>query len=239
MLIADGQGNGSMAPTDTPREMTLEDIRQVRNKFVRAVCNVPDVSSDLVELYGANDYLIGQFLASANNRRSDAYGGSPENRAQFLLEAIDTLVAAVGTEHVDLRLSPWGTINGMHDDEPEAMTFYLTGALQRRDIAYPHLTEWEWSSGPTYPQDFHEYLHRRFHAPLIVCDNYDAERAGAIFKAGPAGAVAIDRSSIANPDLVEQIHLGASLAEANQTRLYNGDAVGYTNYPTLDQSATA
>ncbi|MBE1043682.1 alkene reductase, partial [Escherichia coli] len=48
-------------------------------------------------------------------------------------------------ERVGLRLSPWGTINDMHDDEPEAMTLYLAEALQRRGIAYLHLAEWEWS----------------------------------------------------------------------------------------------
>ncbi len=190
-------------------------------------------------LHGANGYLIDQFLASASNRRSDAYGGSLENRARFLLEIVDALVAAVGAERVGLRLSPWGTINDMHDDEPEAMTLYLAEALQRRGIAYLHLAEWEWSGGPAYPQGFRERLRERFRAPLIVCGNYDAERAEAILQAGLADAVAIGRPFIANPDLVERIRLGAPLAEANQARFYGGDAAGYTDYPTLGQSATA
>ncbi|HEQ0200392.1 MULTISPECIES: alkene reductase [Pseudomonas] len=239
VFIADGQGGGSMAPADAPREMTLEDIRRVRDEFVRAARNALDAGFDLVELHGANGYLINQFLASASNRRSDAYGGSLENRARFLLEIVDALVAAVGAERVGLRLSPWGTINDMHDDEPEAMTLYLAEALQRRGIAYLHLAEWEWSGGPAYPQSFRERLRERFRAPLIVCGNYDAERAEAILQAGLADAVAIGRPFIANPDLVERIRLGAPLAEANQARFYGGDAAGYTDYPTLGQSATA
>ncbi|HCF3045897.1 alkene reductase [Pseudomonas aeruginosa] len=225
VFIADGQGGGSMAPADAPREMTLEDIRRVRDEFVRAARNALDAGFDLVELHGANGYLIDQFLASASNRRSDAYGGSLENRARFLLEIVDALVAAVGAERVGLRLSPWGTINDMHDDEPEAMTLYLAEALQRRGIAYL--------------QGFRERLRERFRAPLIVCGNYDAERAEAILQAGLADAVAIGRPFIANPDLVERIRLGAPLAEANQARFYGGDAAGYTDYPTLGQSATA
>lgn len=228
-----------MAPADAPREMTLEDIRRVRDEFVRAARNALDAGFDLVELHGANGYLIDQFLASASNRRSDAYGGSLENRARFLLEIVDALVAAVGAERVGLRLSPWGTINDMHDDEPEAMTLYLAEALQRRGIAYLHLAEWEWSGGPAYPQGFRERLRERFRAPLIVCGNYDAERAEAILQAGLADAVAIGRPFIANPDLVERIRLGAPLAEANQAQFYGGDAAGYTDYPTLGQSATA
>ncbi|MEL8001304.1 alkene reductase, partial [Pseudomonas aeruginosa] len=129
--------------------------------------------------------------------------------------------------------------NAMHDDEPEAMTLYLAEALQRRGISYLHLAEWEWSGGPAYPQGFRERLRERFRAPLIVCGNYDAERAEAILQAGLADAVAIGRPFIANPDLVERIRLGAPLAEANQARFYGGDAAGYTDYPTLGQSATA
>ncbi|MGC8383466.1 hypothetical protein ACP3P8_06065 [Pseudomonas aeruginosa] len=102
--------------------------------------------------------------------------------------------------------------------------------MQRRGIAYLHLAEWEWSGGPAYPQGFRERLRERSRAPLIVCGNYDAERAEAILQAGLADAVAIGRPFIANPDLVERIRLGAPLAEANQARFYGGDAAGYTDY---------
>ncbi len=219
--------------------MSKADIQEVIAAFAQAARDAQAIGMDGVEIHGAHGYLIDQFLASASNRRSDAYGGSLENRARFLLEIVDALVAAVGAERVGLRLSPWGTINDMHDDEPEAMTLYLAEALQRRGIAYLHLAEWEWSGGPAYPQGFRERLRERFRAPLIVCGNYDAERAEAILQAGLADAVAIGRPFIANPDLVERIRLGAPLAEANQARFYGGDAAGYTDYPTLGQSATA
>lgn len=237
VFIADGQGGGSMAPADAPREMTLEDIRRVRDEFVRAARNALDAGFDLVELHGANGYLIDQFLASASNRRSDAYGGSLENRARFLLEIVDALVAAVGAERVGLRLSPWGTINDMHDDEPEAMTLYLAEALQRRGIAYLHLAEWEWSGGPAYPQGFRERLRERFRAPLIVCGNYDAERAEAILQAGLADAVAIGRPFIANPDLPYRLEHDLALADGDRSTYFGGGAAGYTDYPSLPQAA--
>lgn len=239
VFIADGQGGGSMAPADAPREMTLEDIRRVRDEFVRAARNALDAGFDLVELHGANGYLIDQFLASASNRRSDAYGGSLENRARFLLEIVDALVAAVGAERVGLRLSPWGTINDMHDDEPEAMTLYLAEALQRRGIVYLHLAEWEWSGGPAYPQGFRERLRERLPraADRLRQLRRRARRSDTPGRTGRRGGDR--RPFIANPDLVERIRLGAPLAEANQARFYGGDAAGYTDYPTLGQSATA
>ena len=238
VFIADGQGGGSMAPADAPRNDPGRHppgprrIRPRRTQRARRRLRPGRAAW--------RQWLPDRpVLASASNRRSDAYGGSLENRARFLLEIVDALVAAVGAERVGLRLSPWGTINDMHDDEPEAMTLYLAEALQRRGIAYLHLAEWEWSGGPAYPQGFRERLRERFRAPLIVCGNYDAERAEAILQAGLADAVAIGRPFIANPDLVERIRLGAPLAEANQARFYGGDAAGYTDYPTLGQSATA
>ncbi|MGV8617361.1 oxidoreductase, partial [Pseudomonas aeruginosa] len=82
-FIGGGRGGGATAPADAPQGLTLEDIRRVRDEFVRAARNALDAGFDLVELHGANGYLIDQFLASASNRRSDAYGGSLENRARF------------------------------------------------------------------------------------------------------------------------------------------------------------
>ncbi|MGV8321450.1 oxidoreductase, partial [Pseudomonas aeruginosa] len=61
VFIADGKGGGSLAPADAPRKMTLEAIRRVRDEFVRAARNALDAGFDLVELHGANGYLINQF----------------------------------------------------------------------------------------------------------------------------------------------------------------------------------
>ena len=67
---------------------------------------------DGVELHAANGYLIDQFLQDMSNTRTDAYGGSLENRARFALEIMDAVVAAVGPERAALRLSPWTSWQG-------------------------------------------------------------------------------------------------------------------------------
>ena len=62
---------------------------------------------DLVELHGANGYLIDQFLQSACNTRKDRYGGSIENRLTFMKEAINAVIKSVGNSRkVGIRLSP-------------------------------------------------------------------------------------------------------------------------------------
>lgn len=234
VFISDGQGKGFMAPADEPVAMSLENIELVKQEFLQAAKNAVQAGFDLVEIHGANGYLFDQFLATATNKREDQYGGSIENRARLLLETIDLLVEAIGADRVALRLSPWGTINDIQDDQPEEMTLYLATELQKRNIIYLHLAEWEWTGGPAYPQGFRERLRTLFTNTLIVCGNYDAERAEAILQQGLVDAVAIGRPFIANPDLVERIRINAPLNTPQQETFYGGTAVGYTDYPTLN-----
>ena len=67
---------------------------------------------DGVEVHGGNGYLVDQFLQDVSNARTDAYGGSVENRARFALEIMDAVVAEVGPERAALRLSPWTSWQG-------------------------------------------------------------------------------------------------------------------------------
>ena len=59
----------------------------------------------------ANGYLIDQFLRDGTNKRTDAYGGSVENRARFLFEVLDAVVAEAGADRVGIRLSPLSPAN--------------------------------------------------------------------------------------------------------------------------------
>ena len=69
---------------------------------------------DGVEIHGANGYLLDQFLRETSNKRADEYGGSPENNARFALDVVAAVSEAVGEERVDLSLSPWLIIFGVH-----------------------------------------------------------------------------------------------------------------------------
>jgi len=64
-------------------------------------------------VHGANGYLVHQFLDSTSNTRTDAYGGSVENRARFGLEILKEFVSIWGSKRVALRLSPAGGYNDM------------------------------------------------------------------------------------------------------------------------------
>lgn len=82
-----------------PREMTIEEIKQVQQKFTDAAVRAKKAGYDGVELHGAHSYLIGQFFSPYYNKRTDEYGGSFENRMRFIDEIIDGIRAALGKSY--------------------------------------------------------------------------------------------------------------------------------------------
>jgi len=72
----------------TPKEMTLEDIREVQGSYRSALRRAVDAGFDVVEIHAAHGYLIHEFLSPLTNKREDEYGGSFENRIRFLLEVV-------------------------------------------------------------------------------------------------------------------------------------------------------
>jgi len=79
-----------------PRELEVEDVRVVALAFAAAARRAVEAGFDLVELHAAHGYLLHQFLSPLSNHRTDAYGGSLENRARALLEVVDAVRAEVG-----------------------------------------------------------------------------------------------------------------------------------------------
>lgn len=97
--IADTDPNGwkTIAPSPiafganlpkVPEEMTLEDIARVRQDFVNAARRARDAGFEWIELHFAHGYLGQSFFSEHSNQRTDAYGGSFENRSRFLLETL-------------------------------------------------------------------------------------------------------------------------------------------------------
>lgn len=81
-----------------PREMTLEEIKQIVEAFGKAARRGVEAGFDAIELHGAHGYLLNQFLSPYTNRREDRYGGSLENRARFVCEAYQSVRDAVGPD---------------------------------------------------------------------------------------------------------------------------------------------
>lgn len=94
--IADGR--------PVPKEMTLEDIKRVEQKFIDAAVRCKKAGYDAVELHGAHGYLMAQFWSKYYNRRTDEYGGSVENRCRFIAEIIAGIRAKLGDFPIIVRM---------------------------------------------------------------------------------------------------------------------------------------
>jgi 2,4-dienoyl-CoA reductase-like NADH-dependent reductase (Old Yellow Enzyme family) len=99
-------GQPPLAPSDPPgvaksprRVMTVDDIKELVSAFAEGARRAREANFDGVQIHAAHGYLLSQFLSPAFNRRTDEYGGSIENRARFLIEALRAIRFIVGVDY--------------------------------------------------------------------------------------------------------------------------------------------
>ena len=222
-----------------PHALTVAEIAEVVGQFRRAAANAMRAGFDGVEIHGANGYLVDQFLRDGANQRTDAYGGSPENRCRFALEVVDAVVAEIGAGRVGIRLSPVSPANGLSDSAPQAVFGPLVEALDARGIAFIHFVEGATGGMRDVPGFDFAAARRAFRGAYIANNGVSRRRAGGAAASGGADAVAFGRSFIANPDLVLRLKLDAQLNVPNPKTFYVPGPAGYTDYPALELSERA
>lgn len=222
-------------PHPVPRAMTEDEIDATIEGFVTAGRNAIAAGFDLVEVHGANGYLVEQFTCPETNQRQDGWGGSIEGRGRFAVEVCRRMVAAIGAERVGIRLSPLGAFNGVTPWEgAEADFTWLAGQLGALKLAYLHLVDHSSMGAPPVPDALKAALASAFGGTVILSGGYDRQRADADLAAGKGDLVAFGRPFLANPDLVTRLEKGAPLNEPDFGTFYTPGAKGYTDYPTLD-----
>jgi N-ethylmaleimide reductase len=223
-----------MQPYPVPRALELDEIPGVIDQYRQAAKLALAAGFDGVELHGANGYLPDQFLRDGVNQRTDAYGGSVQNRARFHLEATKALIEVWGADRVGVRISPSGTFNDMSDSNPRETFGYLTEKLNDLGIVYLHVVEMLAKDvkhgGSDLPISYFRSLFRR---ALIANGGYTLERSQQTLAAGDADAVAFGVLFIANPDLPERFRRGAELNTPDPKTFYGGGEKGYVDYPSL------
>ncbi|KHL74275.1 N-ethylmaleimide reductase, partial [Pseudomonas putida] len=178
-----------------------------------------------------------QFLTPSANQREDRYGGSVENRARIVLEAVDAAIAGWSAERVGIRIFPLGGFNGVDNGEDqEAAGLYLIKELAKRNLAYLHLSEPDWAGGKPLRDTFREAIRAAYPGVIIAAGAYTAEKGEDLIGRGLIDAVAFGRSFIANPDLVERLRVQAPLNEHRAQFDYANGPEGYTDYPFLKQA---
>lgn len=221
-------------PTAKPQALSAEGIQRVVADYVQAAKYAKDAGFDGVELHAANGYLLEQFLKDGVNTRTDAYGGSPENRARIVFEILDGLLTVWDAGRIGLRLSPFATFNDVSDSDPVGLYTPLIQRLNSYGLAYLHMVEGE--TGGARDGDF-EALRKLYTGTYMANNGYDRETALARTASGEADLVAFGRHFIANPDLVDRLAADAPLNEGNPETFYGGGDEGYTDYPVLEQLA--
>ena len=216
-----------------PHAMSTDDIQEVVGQFRQAAANAMRAGFDGVEIHGANGYLVDQFLRDGSNHRTDAYGGSPENRCRFALQVVDAVVAEIGAGRVGIRLSPVTPANDAHGSDPQAVFGHLVEALNQRGIAFIHFIEGS-TGGPRDLTGFDfAWARRTFKGAYIANNGYDRQMALDAVAHNQADAVAFGRLYIANPDLVQRLKTNAPLNAPNPKTFYAPGPEGYIDYPAL------
>jgi N-ethylmaleimide reductase len=227
---------GTFVDTSEPRALELDEIPGIVEDFRRGAANAIRAGFDGVEVHGANGYLLDQFAKDGANHRTDAYGGSIENRARLMLEVTKAVVAEVGAERTGIRISPVTPANGVSDSNPQPLFEYIVDALSALDLVYLHVIEGA-TGGPRDIAPFnYGALRRRFANAYMANNGYTLELSNQALAAGEADLIAFGQAFIANPDLVERLRQNAPLNEIHKDTLYGGGAEGYSDYPTLADS---
>jgi len=228
-------------PCVTPRALASDEIPGIVEQYREAAHNAKSAHFDGVEIHAANGCLLEQFLRDSTNQRTDAYGGTRENRARLLLEVTEAVVGVWGGEYVGIRLSPLNRGNEADLDSDPAGTYgYVVERLNELGLAYIHVIEGT-TQGPREVAggfDLQE-LRRAFKGLYMANNGYDLALALEARRRNLADLISFGRPFIANPDLVERLRSGAELNIADHETFFSGGSTGYTDYPELSSRSRA
>ena len=189
------------APPDVLDEAGLQRIVVA---FAAAARRAHRLGLDAIELHGAHGYLLHQFLSPISNVRSDAYGGSLDNRMRFPLRVFEAVRAAVpASMAVGMRISATDWVDGGWD---LAQSRVFVEALRTRGLDFLHVSSGGVSPrqkipiGPGYQVALAAQLKRETGVPTIAVGLItEAEQAEAVVAEGQADLVALARAMLFDP----------------------------------------
>jgi 2,4-dienoyl-CoA reductase-like NADH-dependent reductase (Old Yellow Enzyme family)/thioredoxin reductase len=201
---------------DTSRELTREETVDLIRRFAEAAGRAKQAGFDGVEIHGATNYLVAQFLSRYWNQRTDDYGGSLKNRARFLLEILEASRAAVGTSYplwFRINLTEFGLENGITLEEAKQIARW--GAAAGSDAIHvssfgagslAHMGPCVADHGILLPLT--SELKKEIDVPVIGVGHIDPFQAEKALEDGQADFIAIGRGLLADPELFNKIREG-------------------------------
>ena len=201
-----------------PLELDAAGLARIRDAFADSAKRAARLDLSAVQLHGAHGYLLHQFLSPLSNRRSDAYGGSLENRMRFPLEVFDAVRAVFPSDKpVTMRVSGTDWVEGGWDIE---QTIAFAQALEARGCAGIHVSSGGLDPrqkipvGPSYQVPLARAVKQAVTMPVVAVGLItDFEQAEAIVGTGDADMVALARGMLYDPRWPwhAAAHLGASV----------------------------
>ena len=229
--------NAGFVDTETPKEMTIEEIKQTIGDFKNGAANAVKAGFDGVELHAANGYLFHQFFNGVSNHRTDEYGGGIENRTRILFETLDAFKGVIDYNRVGIRFNPsMHNAMGMMVDEQTIPTYeYIINRLNNYGLAYIHLTEpfTNVADVPFAVQQVAKHFRPFYGGTLIINKGFNKETGTRIVENDYADLVAFGVPFLANPDLVKRFETDAALNQPDQQTFYTTGTKGYLDYPAL------
>ncbi|KAH7290227.1 hypothetical protein KP509_30G037400 [Ceratopteris richardii] len=207
-------------------------------EFRVAARNARRAGFDGVEIHGGHGYLVDQFFKDGINDRTDVYGGSIENRCRFALEVIHAVASQMGEERTAIRISPVIDHLGAVDSNPEALFFHLISELNRKRLAYVHMTEPRFNNkgadGLVDTRENCSKFREAYDGLLMLSGGFTRESGLEAIRNGAADMVSYGRLFISNPDLPLRFVIEANLNAYDRSTFYTHDQyVGYLDYPKL------
>eukprot|EP00527_Entomoneis_sp_CCMP2396_P003770 CAMPEP_0198139938 /NCGR_PEP_ID=MMETSP1443-20131203/3173_1 /TAXON_ID=186043 /ORGANISM="Entomoneis sp., Strain CCMP2396" /LENGTH=389 /DNA_ID=CAMNT_0043802213 /DNA_START=22 /DNA_END=1191 /DNA_ORIENTATION=- len=236
--------HGNNVEHETPRALTVEQIQETINDYVKAARLSKEAGFDGVEIHGANGYLIDQFLQSYTNKRTDEYGGSVENRVRFLKEIVEAVIAdgSFPAISIGVRMSPNGSFGDMGSDDNDVLFPHAAEQMSKYGLAYLHVMDGTgFGAHGKCKLVTAMDMKIKFKGPLMVNVGLSKESGEGMLRSGVADLVAYGRPYISNPDLAERFQNKLAL---NPDSVYEDwwspiGAKGYTDFPFYKQPADA
>ena len=223
-----------------PRALRTDEMPRLIADYRQAARNAVNAGFDGVEVHGANGYLLEQFMRDSINDRTDAYGGSRENRARLVVDVMTAIADEIGAGRTGIRLSPVTPANDAAlDSDPQAVFNLVVEKLAPLKLAFIHVVEGA-TGGPRDIAPFdYAALRSRFkqgneQGAWMVNNGYTRAMAVEAVASGAADLVAFGKGFISNPDLVRRLREDAPIAPVVRETLYGGGAEGYIDYPPLE-----
>ncbi|MCS5720726.1 alkene reductase [Herbiconiux sp. CPCC 203407] len=217
-----------------PHALTTGELDVVRAEFVAASRRAVDAGFDGVELHSANGYLLHEFLSPVSNVRTDAFGGSPEARASFVISVVEAVAAEIGAGRVGIRISPAHNIQDVVEtDADDVLATYsaLVDGIAPLGLSFLSILHADPAS------ELVQRLRSRFGGVVVLNTGFSVvttrDEAHSIVTEGLGDAVAVGRPVIANPDLAERWQHEHPENTPDQATIYASGAEGYTDYPRI------